>query len=79
LILKFFKRYSDFKFVYFRIFEFARKITGDPEIYKYYFEFFHDTVNKYGILIGDIWNIDEKGYEIGTSGNEYIVIFIDIR
>ena len=45
-----------------RTYKCQRRFCEDPEIIKAWFELVKNTINKYGILLEDIYNFDETGF-----------------
>ena len=47
--------------------------ANSVEVYKAYFNEFKAVVYKYGIIQGDVYNIDETGFRIGVGGSQWII------
>ena len=60
-----------------KTYECQRKLCGDPEIIRSWFELVKNTVNKCGILPGNIYNFDETGFQMGQISASKVVTAID--
>ena len=47
--------------------------ANSVEVYKAYFNEFKAVVYKYGIVQGDVYNIDETGFRISVGGSQQII------
>jgi hypothetical protein len=57
-----------------RAYDQARSDASDLEIFKYWFELYKFTVDKYGIAEPDRYNMDEKGFAMGIIGSKKIIV-----
>ena len=62
---KFINRHPELKTRIRRPYDYQRAKCEDPEIIQGWFNLVHNTINKYGIQIDDIYNFDEVGFMMG--------------
>jgi len=60
-----------------RTYECQRKLCEDPQIIGAWFELVKNTINKYGILLEDIYNFDEAGFQMGQISASKVVTDAD--
>ncbi|KAL1982496.1 hypothetical protein VTN96DRAFT_1287 [Rasamsonia emersonii] len=51
----------------------------DPELIKGWFQRFHDTIQKYGIVEQDIYNMDETGFQMGVISTAKVICGSETR
>ncbi|KAK7571520.1 hypothetical protein V3481_018732 [Fusarium oxysporum f. sp. vasinfectum] len=61
----FVKRQPELKTRLFRKYDYQRAKCEDPSIIRGWFRLVQNTIAKYGIRSGDIWNFDETGFMMG--------------
>src|SRR5215469_4617901 len=59
---QFIKRHPELRTKYTRKYDYQQAKCEDPVLIKDFFKWFRDTIQKYGILNEDIYNIDETGF-----------------
>jgi hypothetical protein len=74
---KFIKRTPALTAKFGRAYECQRKLCEDPEIVRGWFELVKNTINKHGILPGDIYNFDETGFQMGQISASKVVTATD--
>ncbi|EED13341.1 conserved hypothetical protein [Talaromyces stipitatus ATCC 10500] len=62
---RFVKRHDELSAKYTRKYDYQRAKCEDPELIKDWFERVRDTIQKYGIIEQDIYNMDETGFQMG--------------
>jgi hypothetical protein len=45
-----------------RTYEYQRKLCEDPQVIRGWFELVRNTINKYRIILEDMYNFDEAGF-----------------
>ena len=60
---RFLSRHSDYKF------RFPRHWNTEPKVFEDWFNLYQKIMEEYEIVIGDVYNMDEKGYLMGMTGN----------
>jgi len=60
-----------------RTYECQRKLCEDPERIRAWFELVKNTINKHGILLGDTYNFDETGFQMGQISASKVVTATD--
>jgi hypothetical protein len=60
-----------------RTYECQRKLCEDPKMIGAWFELVKNTVNKHSILLGDTYNFDETGFQMGQISASRVVTAID--
>ena len=63
----------DYKRVKQKLKELNQVAANSIEVYKAHFNKFKAVVYKYGIIQGDIYNIDETSFRIGIGGSQWII------
>ena len=63
----------DYRCVKQKLKELNQVATNSIEVYKAYFNKFKAVVYKYGIIQGDVYNIDETSFRIGIGGSQQII------
>ena len=63
----------DYRRVKQKLKELNQVAANSIEVYKAYFNEFKAVVYKYGIIQGDVYNIDETGFRIGVGGSQQII------
>ena len=62
MVNQFIKRHPELRTKYTRKYDYQQAKCEDPVLIKDFFKWFRDTIQKYGILNEDIYNIDETGF-----------------
>jgi hypothetical protein len=62
-----------------RRYDYQRALAEDPEAIQQWFRLVRNTVNKYGILVEDIYNFDEIGFKMGVLGSANVVTAAERR
>ncbi|KKA16411.1 hypothetical protein T310_10018 [Rasamsonia emersonii CBS 393.64] len=70
---RFIKRHNELCSKYTRKYDYQRAKCEDPELIKGWFKRFHDTIQKYGILEQDIYNMDETGFQMGVISTAKVI------
>jgi len=60
-----------------RTYNCQRKLCEDPKIITDWFRLVQNPINKYGILLQDIYNFDETGFQMGQIGASRVVTSSD--
>ena len=60
-----------------RTYECQRKLCEDPERITAWFELVKNTINRHGILPGDIYNFDETSFQMGQISASKVVTAAD--
>jgi hypothetical protein len=61
------KRFPQYKIIIGKPLAVERKNAHDPNVLRGWFEKYHKVVTEYGILPGDISNVDETGFRVGVG------------
>ncbi|KAK7570464.1 hypothetical protein V3481_019323 [Fusarium oxysporum f. sp. vasinfectum] len=69
----FIKRQPELKTRIFRRYDYQRAKCEDPTIIRGWFRLVQNTIAKYGIRSGDIWNFDETGFMMGIIQSGMVV------
>ena len=64
---RFIKRYPEIEMRYSQRLEHQRSLANNPKVLEHHFKVFDRAVKKYQIKNETIWNIDEKGFQVGIS------------
>jgi hypothetical protein len=70
----FLRRHPTLKFVRSKSYEMARFGAESVPRFEQYFKLFDDTIRTYGITTEDIYNMDEKGFMMGTADTPKVLI-----
>jgi hypothetical protein len=60
-----------------RTYEYQRKLYEDPERIRAWFELVKNIINKHGILLGDTYNFDKTGFQMGQISASKVVTAVD--
>lgn len=72
-VRNFVKRHKELKSKFSHKYDHQRALYEDPEIIHEWFKLVQNTVEKYGILLDDIYNFDETGFQMGVIGTARVV------
>ena len=70
---RFIKRYPELKSKYTRKYDYQRAKCEDPKLIKAWFARVQETIEKKGILMEDIYNMDETGFQMGVASTAKVV------
>jgi hypothetical protein len=70
----FIKRHSALKSKLSRCLDYERALCNDPALINKWFKLVEDTIQQYGIVIADIYNFDETGFQMGTTATYKVII-----
>jgi len=73
------KRHPELRSKYTRKYDYQRAKCEDPVLIKDWFKRFHDTIEKYGILEQDRYNMDETGFQMGVISTAKVVCGSETR
>ncbi|GMG16901.1 unnamed protein product [Aspergillus oryzae] len=59
--------------------DYQRAECEDPQIIQKWFNLFHETIQKYGILEQDIYNMDETGFQMGVASTARVICGSETR
>ena len=76
-VYRFIKRHPQLKTRYNRKYDYQRAKCEDPEIIQAWFLLVQNTIAKYGIVDGDIYNFDKTGFQIGVITTAKVVISVE--
>jgi hypothetical protein len=67
------KRFPQYKIMTGKPLAVERKNAHDPYVLQSWYEKYHEVVAKYGILPGDISNVDETGFRVGVGRRHKVI------
>jgi len=70
---RFIKRHPELKSKYTRKYDYQRAKCEDSKLIKAWFTRVRETIEKYGILMEDIYNMDETGFQMGVASTAKVV------
>ena len=70
---RYIKRHPELKSKYTRKYDYQRAKCEDPGLIKSWFTCVQETIQKYGILMEDIYNMDETGFQMGVASTAKVV------
>ena len=71
---RFLQRHPSLQTSYGRPMDIQRLLSLDPNIITTYFNKVAELRHQYGIELDDMWNMDEKGFQMGQCGGEQIIV-----
>ena len=72
-ISRYLKKYPHMRRVKQKTKEIDRSASEEIAVYQRHFRDFHREVEEKGILLDDIYNMDETGFRIGVSGSQWVI------
>ena len=66
---RFLNRHPDYKSKFPRHLDQERYMNTNPEVFEQWFNLYQETLVRYGIASGDVYNMDAKGILMGVAGN----------
>jgi len=75
----FINRHKELRSKYTQNYDYQRAKCESPELIKGWFERVHDTIQQYGILAEDIYNMDETGFKMGHISTSKVICSAEIR
>jgi hypothetical protein len=72
-VYRFINRHPEIKSRYSRKYDYQRAKCEDPEVIQAWFRLVQNTVAKYGILVEDIYNFDETGFQMGVISTAKVI------
>lgn len=76
---RFVKRHKELSAKYTRKYDYQRAKCEDPVLLKNWFKRVYETIQKYGILEQDIYNMDETRFQIGVISTAKVICGSEIR
>ncbi|KKA16366.1 hypothetical protein T310_10044, partial [Rasamsonia emersonii CBS 393.64] len=76
---QFIKRHKELCSKYSQKYDYQQAKCEDPELIKGWFKRFHDTIQKYGIVEQDIYNMDETGFQMGVISTAKVICRSETR
>jgi hypothetical protein len=70
---RFIDRHPELKTRFSQRYDYQRALCEDPKIIREWFRLVQNTIAKYGILLEDIYNFDETGFQMGIIGTAKVV------
>ena len=67
------KRHPELKSKYTRKYDYQRAKCEDSSLIQSWFMRVQETIQKYGILTEDIYNMDETGFQIGVASTSKVI------
>lgn len=78
-VSRFIERHPELKSKYTRQYDHQRAKCEDPELIKGWYNRVQETIQKYGILEHDIYNMDETGFQMGVASTAKVVCGSETR
>ena len=72
-VRRFIQRHPELKSKYTRKYDYQRAECEDPQLVKDWFKRVEKTIEKYGIVSEDIYNMDETGFQMGITSTSKVV------
>jgi hypothetical protein len=72
-VTNFVKRHDALRTMYDRKLDYKRAKCEDPRIIEPWFTLVRDLKAKYGILVDDVWNFDETGFQMGIASTARVI------
>ena len=76
---RYIKRRPELKSKYTRRYDYQRAKCEDPELIKGWFDRVQETIQRYGILEQDIYNMDESGFQMGVASTAKVICGSETR
>ena len=76
---RYIKRHPELKSKYTRKYDYQRAKCEDSGLIKSWFARVQETIQKYGILMEDIYNMDETGFQMGVTSTAKVVCGSETR
>ena len=76
---RFIQRHPELKSKYTRQYDYQRAKCENPELIKNWFTCVQETIQKYGILEQDIYNMDETGFQMGVASTSKVICGSETR
>ena len=76
---RFIKRHPELKSKYTRKYDYQQAKCEDPNLIQAWFTRVKETIQRYGILEEDIYNIDETGFQMGVASTAKVVCGSETR
>ena len=73
------QRHPELKSKYTRKYDYQRAKCEDPKLIQAWFTRVQETIQKYGILTEDIYNMDETGFQMGVASTAKVVCGSETR
>lgn len=70
---RYIKRHPELKSKYTRKYDYQRAKCENPKLIQAWFARVQETIQKYGILAEDIYNMDETGFQMGVASTAKVV------
>ena len=70
---RFVQRHNDIQSKFTSRYDYQRAKCEDPETIRGWFRLVHNTIQKYGILEQDIYNMDETGFQMGVISTARVI------
>ena len=72
-VTRFVQRHEELMSKYLRKYDYQRAKCNDPEIINNWFKLVQATIAKYGIVMEDIYNFDETGFQMGVIATAKVI------
>jgi hypothetical protein len=72
-LTRFVQRHNEFTSKFLRKYDYQRAKCNDPAVIQPWFDLVRTTIEKYGILMEDIYNFDETGFLMGVIATQKVV------
>ena len=76
---RFIRRHPELISKYTRRYDYQRARCEDPELIKNWLDCVKETIQKYGILEQDIYNMDESGFQMGVTSTAKVICGSETR
>ncbi|ODM15521.1 hypothetical protein SI65_09124 [Aspergillus cristatus] len=78
-VKRFIDRHEELKSKYTRKYDYQRAKSENPHLIQSWFMRVRETIEKYGIVEGDIYNMDETGFQMGITSTAKVVCGMETR
>ena len=76
---RFIQHHPELKSKYTRKYDYQRAKCEDPQLIKDWFKRVKETIEKYGIVPEDIYNMDETGFQMGITSTSKVVCGLETK
>ena len=78
-VSRFVHRHDEIRSKYTSRYEYQRAKCEDPQVILRWFELVQNTIEKYGILEQDIYNMDETGFQMGVATTSKVIMRLSCK
>ena len=76
-VYAFINRHDELKSKFNRKYDYKRALCQDPELNRAWFRRVQSTITQFGILLEDIYNFDETGFQMGVISTSKVITTSD--